>query len=158
MPVALNQFVDQLKDTGIIAGDTLNDFLPPNREPKSAEDLARELVREKKLTKYQVTEVSKGKGKSLILGNYLIMDKIGSGGMGQVFKAEHRRMKRIVAVKMLPADVMKESSVIARFEREVRVAAKLSHPNVVTAYDADNVNGVYLLVMEYVDGSDLSAL
>jgi serine/threonine-protein kinase len=158
MPVPLEQFVKHLEDSGILAGDTLQDFVPPKANPKDAEELAKELVRKKKLTKFQAEEVYRGKGKALVLGNYLILDKIGAGGMGQVFKAEHRRMKRIVAVKILPTNMMKNPAVVARFEREVTAAARLNHPNIVTAFDADNVNGVHLLVMECVDGSDLSAL
>ncbi len=78
--------------------------------------------------------------------------------MGAVFKAEHRRMKRIVAIKMLPPNMLKSATSAARFQREVEAAAKLNHPNIVTAFDADNASGVHLLVMEYVEGSDLSAL
>ena len=157
MAVPVAQFVKQLEDSGILAGDTLKDFMPPNASPKDGEELARELVRKKKLTKFQAEEVYRGKGKALVLGNYTILDKIGAGGMGQVFKAEHRRMHRIVAVKMLPTGMMKNPAVVARFEREVTAAAKLNHPNIVTAFDADNANGVHLLIMEYVEGSDLSA-
>ncbi len=158
MAVPLAQFVKHLEDSGILAGDTLQDFLPPKASPENAEDLARELVRQKKLTKFQAEEAYKGKAKSLVLGNYTILDTIGAGGMGQVFKAQHRRMKRIVAIKMLPTGMMKNPALVARFEREVTAAAKLNHPNIVTAYDADNANGVHLLIMEYVEGSDLSVL
>ena len=158
MTAPLEQFVKQLEDSGILASDTLRDFLPPRSEPKDAEDLARELVRRKKLTKFQAEEVWRGNGKSLTLGNYVLLEKIGAGGMGQVFKAEHRRMHRIVAVKMLPTGMMQNAAMVARFEREVMAAAKLNHPNIVTAFDADNANGVHLLIMEYVEGSDLAAL
>ena len=158
MPVPLEQFVKHLEESGILAADTLKDFIPPKSEPKNAEELARELVRRKKLTKFQAEEVYRGKGNALVLGNYTILDKIGAGGMGQVFKAEHRRMHRIVAVKMLPTGMMKNAAAVARFEREVTAAAKLNHPNIVTAFDADTANGVHLLIMEYVEGSDLSAL
>ena len=154
----LEKFVKQLEDSGIVAGDTLKEFLPPKSEPKDAEELARHLVRQKKLTKFQAEEVSKGKGKSLVLGNYVLMEQIGAGGMGQDFKAEHRRMKRIVAVKVLPPAMTENKPAIARFEREVEAAAKINHPNIVTAYDADQANGVHFLVMELVEGSDLSAL
>ena len=158
MPLSVERFVEQLADSGVLASDTIQDFLPPRRHPKDAEELARDLVRQNKLTKFQVAEISRGKGKSLVLGNYTILDRIGAGGMGQVFKAEHRRMKRIVAVKMLPVNLMKDPAVVARFEREVTAAAKLNHPNIVTAFDADNANGIHLLVMEYVEGRDLAAL
>jgi serine/threonine-protein kinase len=158
MAVPLVQFVKHLEDSGILASDTLQDFLPPQASPENAEDLARELVRKKKLTKFQAQEAYKGRARSLLVGNYTILDTIGAGGMGQVFKAQHRRMKRIVAIKMLPTGMMKNPAVVARFEREVTAAAKLNHPNIVTAYDADNADGVHLLIMEYVEGSDLSVL
>jgi serine/threonine protein kinase len=77
--------------------------------------------------------------------------------MGQIFKAEHRRMKRLVAIKTLPASTMKDAAAVARFQREVEAAAKLRHPNIVAADDADEANGVHFLVMEYIDGIDLSA-
>src|ERR1700746_3319622 len=102
MPVPLEQFVKHLEDSGILAGDALKDFIPPKAAPRDAEDLARELVRQKKLTKFQAETVYKGNGKSLVLDNYVLLEKIGEGGMGQVFKAEHRRMHRVVAVKVLP--------------------------------------------------------
>ncbi len=158
MAVPLEKFVKQLEDSGILAGETLRQFIPPSADPKDAEELVRELVRKKKLTKFQAEEAYKGKAKSLVLGNYVLMEKIGAGGMGQVFKAEHRRMHRIVAVKVLPASTMKDPDTVARFEREVTAAAKLRHPNIVAADDADCANGVHFLVMEMVDGSDLSVL
>lgn len=158
MAVALEKFVKQLEDSGIIDGETLKDFLPPKSAPKDAEGLAMELVRSKKLTKFQAEEVSKGKGKSLVLGNYVLLERIGAGGMGQVFKARHQRMDRLVAVKLLPTAMTKDPAAIARFEREVKAAGKLRHPNIIAADDADQANGVHFLAMEYVDGSDLSAL
>ena len=158
MPVPLEQFVKQLEDSGILAGDTLKHFIPPTASPKDGEELARELVRNKKLTKFQAEEVYRGKGKSLVLGNYVLMERIGAGGMGQVFKARHRRMDRLVAVKLLPAAMTKNTAAIARFEREVKAAAKLRHVNIVAADNADQADGVHFLVMELVEGSDLSAL
>lgn len=158
MPVPLEQFVKHLEDSGILAGDTLKEFVPPLAAPKDAEELARELVRKKKLTKFQAEQVYHGKGKSLILDNYLLEAKIGAGGMGQVFKARHRRMDRIVAVKILPAHLMKDAATVARFEREVQAAARITHPNIVAAYDAGKAGNVHFLVMECVEGSDLAAL
>jgi len=73
MAVALEQFVQQLEDSGILAGDTLREFLPPNAAPQNAEELARKLVRQRKLTKFQATQLWQGKGKSLVLGNCVLM-------------------------------------------------------------------------------------
>src|SRR5262249_43367347 len=114
--------------------------------------------RHKKLTKFQVEQVWQGKGKSLVLENYLLLEKIGQGGMGQVFKARHRVMERIVAVKVLPPAMVKDRTAVQRFRREVQAAARINHPNIVTAFDADQAGGVHFLVMEFVEGSDLSAL
>ncbi|WP_373651956.1 protein kinase domain-containing protein [Schlesneria sp. DSM 10557] len=158
MTVPLHKFLQQLEESGILTDDTIKDFIPPKASPQNAEDLARHLVRQKKLTKFQVEEISKGKGKSLTLGNYVLMEKIGAGGMGQVFKARHRVMERLVAVKVLPTAMTKDQAAIARFHREVKAAAKLIHPNIVTAYDADQSNGIHFLVMQLVEGRDLSVL
>ena len=158
MAPPLEQFVKHLEDSGILAGDTIQEFIPPRAAPKSAEELARELIRQKKLTKFQAELIWQGKGKSLVLGNYVLIEKIGQGGMGAVYKAEHRRMKRVVAIKMLPAAMMNNAAAAARFQREVEAAAKLRHTNIVAADDADEANGVHFLVMECVEGSDLSAM
>src|SRR6185436_7556360 len=120
--------------------------------------LARVLVQQGKLTKYQAAAVYQGKGKSLVYGDYVVLDRIGAGGMGQVFKARHKRMDRIVALKVMSSAAMKNADAVKRFEREVRAAAKLMHPNIVSAHDAGMQDGVHYLVMEYVDGPDLSSL
>ncbi len=158
MDVALKEFVSQIEDSGILLPGMLEDFLPPKAPPQDVHQLARELIKRRQLTKFQAQEIYRGKAKSLLLGNYTILDKVGAGGMGEVFKAEHRRMKRIVAIKMLPKSLMKTAAAVARFQREVEAASKLLHPNIVSAFDADEANGVHFLVMEFVEGADLSAL
>ncbi len=158
MAAPLEQIVKQLADSGIIAPGKLESFVPPNAHPKSVEEFVAELVKQNHLTKFQAQHINAGKTKSLILGGYTILDKIGAGGMGQVFKALHRRMERVVAIKMLPPAMTKDAAAAARFQREVVAAAKLEHPNIVTAHDADQANGVHFLVMQYVEGKDLSAM
>jgi len=93
-----------------------------------------------------------------VLGDYVLLGKIGAGGMGKVFKARHRRMDRIVALKVLPPNMMKHPEAVQRFRQEVKAAAQLFHPNIVTAFDAGEHSGVHFLVMEFVDGQSLSAL
>lgn len=92
------------------------------------------------------------------LGNYILLEKIGAGGMGQVYKARHQRMDRVVALKVLPAKFLQDKAAVARFEREVKAAARITHPNIVAAFDADVAENEHFLVMEYVEGNDLSAL
>ncbi len=92
------------------------------------------------------------------LGSYVIQGVIGRGGMGLVLKAEHQRMKRVVAIKLLARDSVKSPEAVARFHREVETVAKLSHPNIVAAHDAGDIDGLHYLVMEFVRGVDLSAL
>eukprot|EP00913_Durusdinium_trenchii_P008904 g8370.t1 len=125
---------------------------------ESVEQVADALVQRKLLTPYQAQAACKGKAKRLVLGNYLIIDKIGEGGMGLVLKARHRRMDRIVALKVMSSRVTQSPEALRRFHREVRAVARLSHPNIVHAYDADETKGVHYLVMEYVDGVDLATM
>ena len=78
--------------------------------------------------------------------------------MGLVLKAVHQRMDRVVALKVLGRKALETPESVRRFQREVKAAAKLSHPNIVTAHDADEVAGTHFLVMEYVAGSDLASV
>lgn len=91
----------------------------------------------------------------LVLGDYQLLEPIGSGGGGRVYKATHRRMDRVVAVKIFSQGVLEEAKQLKRFQREVRAAAKLLHPNIVTAFDAGEHDAMHFLVMEYVDGQSL---
>ena len=93
----------------------------------------------------------------LQLGAYRIVRRLGQGGMGTVFLAEHVRMERLVALKVLSPQMTRDPHSVKRFQREVKAAAKLSHPNIVTAFDADEARGLQILVMEYVEGTDLAA-
>src|SRR5262245_22696127 len=160
MAVTLQFFIDQLVESQLLGAADVEQVvaaLPEEKRPADGEQLARELVRQKRLTAYQAKAVFQGKGKNLVLGNYRILDKLGQGGMGMVLKAEHRRMERVVALKVLAPQLVKDKDALARFLREVKAAARLTHSNIVTAHDADEVKGTHFLVMEYVDGVDLSS-
>jgi WD40 repeat protein len=87
---------------------------------------------------------------------YNVLELLGSGGMGAVYRAEHRLMGRCVALKMLASHLTARAEVVERFRAEVRAAALLSHPNIVQAYDADCAGDVHFLVMEQVHGTDLA--
>lgn len=92
------------------------------------------------------------------LGGYRLLKVIGRGGMGVVYKARHNRLNKIVALKVLSDLRMKQPGMLERFQREMKAAGQVEHPHIVRALDADEVQGVHFLVMEYVDGLDLSAL
>ena len=161
MAVTLAQFVESLVRSGLFAAAELARFqenLPPDRRPQVPQDLARELIHAGRLTKYQAAQVYQGKTKGLVLGDYVVLDEIGAGGMGQVFKAWRREMERTVALKVLSAKRIESRESVERFHREVKAAAKLEHPNIVTAYDAGEAEGVHFLVMQYVEGKDLACV
>ncbi len=119
--------------------------------------LLRPLVETGELTAFQVEQILAGRGRRLRLGSYVLLERIGCGGMGQVFRARHRVMKRLVAVKVVgrrKADSA-GTQAVARFRREAEAAAQLFHPHVVTTYDACMDRGVLFLVMELLPGTDL---
>jgi serine/threonine protein kinase len=89
---------------------------------------------------------------------YRLMELLGAGGMGAVFKAEHLLMKRTVAVKVINRALFTDSAVAGRFGREMEAAGKLTHPNIVHAYDAERIGDTHFLAMEYVDGLSLAKL
>ncbi len=120
--------------------------------------LARSLVERGILTKFQAEQLLVGRVNGFLLGQYLILDRIGAGGMGRVFKARHRTMGRIVALKVLSSSLMKTDRAQELFLREVRAGARLVHPNIVTAYDANQFGSRHFLVMEYIDGPNLEQL
>ena len=91
-----------------------------------------------------------------ILGNFRIEEKIGSGGMGDVFLATQVSMGRTVALKVLPLAMTRNKQLVERFIHEVRMTARLEHPNIVTAFEAGEDTGYYFLAMSYVDGDSLS--
>src|SRR5262245_54238455 len=124
-------------------------------EPRA---LARELVLRGWLTPFQAAHLVQGKGQDLLLGPYLILERLGEGGMGRVFKARHLLMNRLVALKVIRKGNLAEAEVLSRFHREVQASAQLSHPNIVLAHDAAHIGENHFLVMEYVDGINLSKL
>lgn len=156
--ITVEKFIRLLQESGLLTPEEMDEVRSSVPQHSTTESLAESLYRQGKLTKYQLTRVIQGKSKSLFLGNYIVLDKIGQGGMGLVVKARHRVMQRIVAIKLLSATTMKSTDAVRRFHREVEAAAQLNHPNIVTAFDADQANGTHFLVMEYVDGCNLAHL
>ncbi|UCD84764.1 MAG: serine/threonine protein kinase, partial [Deltaproteobacteria bacterium] len=90
------------------------------------------------------------------LGNYQIEEEIGSGGMAVIYKAKQKSLDRLVAIKKLQSGFVTNQEIVQRFEREARAAADLQHENIVVIHDYWERSGSYYIVMEYVDGIDLS--
>ena len=90
--------------------------------------------------------------------DYELLEPLGHGGMGTVYKAVHARLQRPVAIKLLPSRRLRDPDAVARFEREMKAIGRLNHPAIVRATDAGDADGTHFLVMDYVDGIDLSQL
>jgi serine/threonine-protein kinase len=120
--------------------------------------LAGELLRRNWLTAFQVNQLLLGRDSDLTLGPYVLLERLGEGGAGQVFKARHQKMNRIVALKLLRKELLSDAEVVGRFYREIQIVSQLDHPNVVRAYDAGPAGATHFLAMEYVEGTDLGRL
>jgi serine/threonine protein kinase len=154
----LTHFADRVRSAMLLEPgqlDALNHLAANFPDPRA---LAAELVRRGWLTPYQVNQLFGGQGDQLLLGSYVLLERLGEGGMGEVFKARNWKLGQIVALKVIRKERMANADAVRRFQREIRAAAKLNHPNIVRAYDADEVAGNHLLVIEYVDGTDLAKL
>jgi response regulator RpfG family c-di-GMP phosphodiesterase len=140
----------------------VRDQLLSNPDPV---EVLSELVEHGLLTDYQAGRIKAGTTFGLILGNYRVLDRLGAGGMGVVFRAEHIRMRNQVAVKVLPFSPERDERILRRFFSEIRAIAQLHHPNIVGAIDAGEVeapdgqgNVLHFFVMEYISGQDLEHL
>lgn len=166
LPSEARTFLDQLIQGRLLSpcavaaflnerGDTLTRGITPER-------LGATLVQADLLTPFQLDRALCGDLHGLVLGPYRILDRLGIGGMGTVFLAEHCLMKRRAAVKVLPVDADCHPSIRQRFYSEVRVLSELTHPNIVQAFDAGelppptpDLPELIYLIMELVDGGDL---
>src|SRR5262249_52467136 len=148
----IEQLLEQGQRSGLFSAATLQDVLaqlPADAAPTGA-DVAAQMIAKKVLTPYQAEQLLAGRAEECNLaGRYLILEKLGEGGMGAVYKAHDRQLDRDVAVKVLPGHSLNDADAIARFQREGRALAKLSHPNIIQAYDIGVDRGRHFLVMEY---------
>ena len=147
-----SQLIEEAKLDEAIA--SLDD--PTNADPK---DVAQAFINMGLLTRFQVRLLLQGKWRGFfIAGKYRLLDMIGQGGMGKVYLCEHKRMQRLVAIKVLPVRLANDEAARERFDREARAIASLNHINIVQAYDIDSNDGMHYIVMEFVDGVSLQAL
>jgi serine/threonine-protein kinase len=155
--------LDRVRRSEIVPADRLEGFLvglqASGRVPASPGEMLGRLVDAGMITRYHADKLAAGKYKGFRLGSYLILDQLGTGGMGQVYLAEHVNMRRLVAVKVLPPHAFENDPVAReRFFREARAAGTLDHPNVVRVFDLCQEGKILYLVMEYVEGLSLQAV
>lgn len=126
----------------------------PREQVKELPTLCQYLQEQGLLTPYQISHILAGQGEGLIVGQYLVLDEIGRGGFGMVYKARHRIMGRLAALKIFTPET-DESETHVRFIREIQATAQLDHPNLIKAYEAGELHGSIFLAMELVDGQNL---
>ncbi len=151
-------FLAYLRQSGLVNDDQLATIARDYGDLPRGRAIARALVEKEVLTRFQAERLLMGRTTGFLLGQYRVLEQIGRGGMGRVYKAQHRTMHRLVALKVLSADLLSTERAIELFLHEVRAIAQVVHPNIVTAFDANEINGRYYLVLEYVDGLNLDQL
>jgi serine/threonine-protein kinase len=158
--VTASEFLSVLGRSGVLAESQWREVrgrYGPRVDADDPSTLARQLVQEGTLTPFQARRLLKGKS-GLVFGRYILLDHIGQGARGRVFKARHRLMDRTVALKVVSTGSTSSERAIPRFFREMKIVALLDHPNVVRAIDADEHEGWLYIVMEYLEGEDLEGV
>jgi len=130
-------FVALLREARVSSGDEITSGQETGKHAPQSSEVPRQLMEHRR---------------------YKAVELVGKGGMGDVYRAEHRMMERTVAIKVIHRELVRNPDAVDRFHREVKTAARLSHPNIVTAFDAEQADDLHFLVMEYVDGVNLAQL
>ena len=152
----VDEYLAALEKSKLLAGEQLAKAQSLAGQFSNASGLARALARENLVSRWQAgTLLALGKRAQLRLGKYRLIQRLGKGGMGTVFLAEHVTMNRRVALKIVPRSIAKDRASLDRFFAEARAIAALDHPNIVQAYSVDNEMDRYFIVMEYIEGQDL---
>jgi serine/threonine-protein kinase len=153
-----NGLVETIHKLELIEPDRLSQLGRLAERFDNPRELAGQLIRREWLTAFQVNQLLQGRGHALRLGHYILLERIASGGMGEVFKAQHCRLRRVAAVKVVSQERLERSNALQRFLREAESAAKLSHPNIIAVYDFGAANESRYLAMELIEGIDLARL
>ena len=154
----ISGFLQAVRSSSILSQRQLEKIeanLPEGDDPAA---LASRLVKDGVLTEFQARQILKGKVAGLVFGSYVLLDFLGKGTMGKVYKASHRMMGRVVALKVLDPHYVSSARTLARFQREMQLVGRLDHPNVVRAYDAERIGTYHYIAMEYSAGQTLESL
>ena len=156
LPTTADTFLALLEESRLLNSEQFAAVRQRAADDPDPRELARQLVREHVLTMWQARNLLAG-GTSFFLGRYKLLERLGAGARGKVYKAEQAPMGRIVAVKVLDQALLSDAEAVARWKREIRLAAALNHPAIITAVDSEQVGDMHFMVMEYVKGRDLKA-
>lgn len=152
-----DRFLDRLRISRIVAEEALEAFLAEH--PGLGGDALRDaLIDARLLTAWQARKLGEGRVRGFVLGKYLILEPLGTGGMGSVYRARHTRLGNDVALKVVARRALRRPNALARFDREARVASQLQHPNIVRTFDYDGQDEAAYLVMELMKGESLESL
>ena len=161
-PLTAADFVEYVRKSGVVDSERLDSTLAEidaeSFQPAEAKRLAEALIAHGILTFFQAAQLLRGKWKGFFLGKYLILERLGAGGMGIVYLGEHKFLRRRVAIKVLPLALAHDAWFLEQFYQEAQAVAALDHPNIVRAHDVDQDSGLHFLVMEFVDGSSLQEI
>lgn len=159
--LSLADFLRTVLRSGIIARPQLKEILTgfPDDQPKDADHVARYLIDKGKLTPFQAKKLLRGISKGLRLGPFELLAAIGRGGMSVVYLARDLRSAQLMALKILPpAKAKNEERMLARFQREMEIAKKVSHSHIAWTYEVGVHEGIYYIAMEYIPGKSLARL
>jgi eukaryotic-like serine/threonine-protein kinase len=157
-PTTTEAFLDIGYRSGLLqqsAVDELHSTLN-GHAPTTPRELAKVLIDHGMLTRFQAEKLLNGRWRGFVIaGKYRLLERLGAGGMGEVYLCEHIHMGRRVAIKVLPIAQAQDPTCLARFYREARAVARLDHPNIVRAHDIDREDKLHFIVLEFVDGCNL---
>lgn len=151
-------FLTAVKASGVLTGPNLAQIDDAPEAADTAVDVARWLMAEGLLTRLQAERLLTGKHEGLVLGQYVILELLGQSLSGRVYKARHRTMQRLAAIKVVAPGLARTEADRAAVQAEARAAAQLTHPNVVTVWDVNRYGASVYLVREFVDGDTAAAM
>ncbi|MCE9566110.1 MAG: serine/threonine protein kinase [Planctomycetes bacterium] len=162
-PTTIPELLDRVSRSGVVPAEKLQGLFDELAElgqpPRTPNEMIERLIEAGLITRFHGEKFAIGKYKGFQLGSYLILDQLGSDGVGQVYLAHHVNMNRLVALKALSPQAYENDPIAKeRFYREARAAGTLDHPNIVHVFDLCQDGKLLYLVMEYVDGASLQAI
>lgn len=158
-PSSVEELLQLIRKSGMVDEPKLSNYLQRRQLtrglPPDPRELADDLVTDGIITYFQSEQFLLGKWRGFTIGKFKLLERVGVGGMGQVFLCEHMYMKKRVAVKVLPPAKADQPAALGRFYREARAAGSLDHANIVRTHDIDQDGNLHFIVMDYIDGPNL---